>query len=193
MCTCVYEFEWFFYAGSVVVEDLLGECAESSVYKVRNSKTNETRVLKCSLAGSSKKVKKMEDEVKRMKELKNSHLVKYYDCFVEGSILYIEMEYCSGGDLGKKISERKESKGGFSGKEIRQILYEAALGIKALHDSDVMRWDMKGLNVMFDSEGHVKMGDFGMSGSVDIPLKQATTNVGRPFEIPFYMFVVIFG
>jgi serine/threonine protein kinase len=163
------------------VEEIIGEGAQGTVLKVTDTTTDKSRVLKCSSSLMEKNVQRLEEDVKIAKIFKFKHLVEYFDSFVEGLNFYIEMEYCSGGDVGRKIAERKAANGQFSKEEIQEILYEAALGIKALHDAKVMHGGIKGRNVLLDSEGHVKIGDFGISRSVDPSNGETSTFIGTPF------------
>jgi NIMA (never in mitosis gene a)-related kinase len=127
--------------------------------------------------------------------------VEYFDSFVENTNFYIEMEYCGGGDVAKKIAERKEASGRFKNREIQQILFEAALGIKFVHDEHVMHRDIKGGNLLLDSKGHVKIGDFGISKILEGTVKGSTTGIGTLFDFVdnlsklihrFYLTVLLF-
>jgi len=51
-------------------------------------------------------------EVNILRELKNPFIVRYYDRIVEKATtrLYIVMEYCTGGDLGRVVKKHKAEK-----------------------------------------------------------------------------------
>lgn len=54
---------------------------------------------------------------------------------------------------------------------------EVAVGLKTVHDAQVLFRDLKPENVMIDSEGHVKLIDFGFAKQMANG-SRATTNCG---------------
>ena len=69
------------------------------------------------------------------------------------------MDFCNGGELFTHL--RKDTK--FS--ERRTVFYAAELvaGLSCLHENGVIYRDLKPENVLLDSEGHLKITDFGLS------------------------------
>ena len=59
---------------------------------------------------SSKEKELVVGEVNILRDLKNPFIVKYYDRIVdrEATKLYIVMELCTGGDLGKVVKKCKQ-------------------------------------------------------------------------------------
>lgn len=49
-------------------------------------------------------------EVKMLKELKNPHIIKYYDVFLDDNDFIVILEFCEEGDLDYYIKKRKERK-----------------------------------------------------------------------------------
>ena len=61
---------------------------------------------------------------------------------------------------------------------IKYIFHELLLGIKYLHDNDVLHRDLKPSNILLNNKGEIKIGDFGLArifGKIDI--KKYTNNV----------------
>ena len=74
-----------------------------------------------------------------------------YICFV--------MEYMLGGDLGSIL----EKYGRFDEEIAKFYLAEIILAVKNLHSKNIIHRDLKPDNILLDSEGHIKLTDFGLS------------------------------
>lgn len=93
----------------------------------------------------------------------NPFVVKMYECFQDTKYFYMIMEYCSGGQLLKYI----EKTGKFSEKDTRFYTMELILGLEYLHNKKIIHRDIKPENILLDSDGHVKLTDFGLSKIVE--------------------------
>jgi protein-serine/threonine kinase len=73
--------------------------------------------------------------------------------------LVLILDYCPGGDLGKKIqSERR-----FSEERAKIYLCEILLALEDLHSRNIIYRDLKPDNVVIDADGHALLTDFGLS------------------------------
>lgn len=73
--------------------------------------------------------------------------------------LFLILDYCPGGDLGKALGWEKR----FSEEKARLYLAEVLLALEDLHKRDIIFRDLKPDNVVIDSEGHALLTDFGLS------------------------------
>ena len=88
--------------------------------------------------------------------------------FQSKSRLYLIMDYAPGGDMGMSLANHRR----FQVDLARVYAAEIVLALEYLHKKDIIFRDLKPDNVVFDSEGHAMLTDFGLSktgvGSSDV-------------------------
>ena len=73
------------------------------------------------------------------------------------------MEYADNGDLFQKICDHQKDNSTFPEAEIWKIFIQLVKGLKAMHDLNIMHWDLKSANVFMNKEGMIKLGDMNVS------------------------------
>ena len=101
-----------------------------------------------------------------LSEAKNEWIVDLKFSFQDQNYLYLGMEFLPGGDLmsllmAKDILPEQEAK--FYAAEI-------VMAIESVHKLDCIHRDLKPDNVLIDSDGHIKLSDFGLTKKLDIKL-----------------------
>ena len=142
----------------IVLEEIC-QTQFSTILRCKNKTTRDIVVLK------EIRQKKTEDapskevlrEILIMMNFSHPHIVKYNSVFVHKCQVVIEMEFCitSLSNVIKKISKP------FYVGQIKKIVRSIALGIKFLHDHDIIHRDIKPGNIFIDENCVVKIGDFG--------------------------------
>jgi serine/threonine protein kinase len=73
--------------------------------------------------------------------------------------LFLILDYCPGGDLGKIIGRERR----LTEDRARIYLAEIVLALEDLHNRDIIFRDLKPDNVVIDENGHALLTDFGLS------------------------------
>jgi hypothetical protein len=86
-------------------------------------------------------------------------IVKLNYAFQTSTKLFLLLEYCPNGDLGKHLLFEKR----FSEQRAKFYVCEVLLALENLHKRGIIFRDLKPDNVVLDDKGHCKLTDFGLS------------------------------
>lgn len=86
-------------------------------------------------------------------------IVKLYFAFQNSKNVFLLLEYCPCGDLGKVLEVERR----LSEEVARFYACEIILGLEYLHKNGVIYRDLKPDNILICSNGHIKLTDFGLS------------------------------
>lgn len=89
----------------------------------------------------------------------SNFLVKLYFAFQNSKNVFLLLEYCPCGDLGKYLETERR----FSEEVAKVYACEILLALEYLHKNKVLYRDLKPDNILVDSNGHIKLADFGLS------------------------------
>uniref|UniRef100_A0A8C2BLP5 non-specific serine/threonine protein kinase n=1 Tax=Cyprinus carpio TaxID=7962 RepID=A0A8C2BLP5_CYPCA len=145
-------------------------------------------------------------EVGALAGFNNGNIVRYYTAWVEDTAyrydssesyshsdsgsdpvtkyLYIQMELCEGDTLYAWIDNRNSSHVGCPERrtDAAQISRQVMKAVEYIHSKSFIHRDLKPLNIMFNSEGTVKVGDFGLVTTAendnDMQLLERTKGTG---------------
>ena len=147
---------------SFVCLALLGKGSFGEVYLVRKTNTNvkyAMKVLRKERIMGQNLLKYAIAERNILSLIHHPFIVKLNFAFQTSTKLFLILEYCPNGDLGKHLLIEKR----FCEKRAKFYLCEILLALEYLHKKDIIFRDLKPDNIVLDEEGHCKLTDFGLS------------------------------
>lgn len=101
-------------------------------------------------------------EIRNQAMLDHVNLVRALDAGSDGNVYYLVTEYVPGADL-RKLVRRS---GPLTMPAAASIIAQVAAGLQYAHDQGLIHRDVKPGNVLVTPEGHAKLSDLGLSGSM---------------------------
>ena len=156
----------------------IGAGSYGIVYKVMKIDTQETFAMKCLSKVYLKKKSMLKyaiSEIKIMQQLSHTFVIKLHYAFETKSCIYLILDYCEGGDIEHLVSSRLISQ-----ESIKYYIAEIILGLEHIHNLDILYRDLKPANILIDSDGHLKLADFGLARNFSSEDSIVSTLVGSP-------------
>lgn len=155
----------------------IGEGTYGVVYKAKNKKTNQFVALKkIRLESEEEGVPSTSiREISLLKELKHPNIVKLEAILMEEGKLYLVFEFLSM-DL-KKYLDTIPNDQLLDSKLLKSYMYQILLAMLFCHQRRIIHRDLKPQNLLIDSNGTIKMADFGLARAFCIPLRVYTHEV----------------
>lgn len=146
------------------VMELLGSGGFGQVMKVINIKSGKIFAVKRLFYNSANETQQrfidsLIQEISILKKLKHKNIVKYLGSEVLEGNYCMYIEYLSGGSLAKLLYLL----GGLSEITVRAYTRQILKGIRFLHENGIIHRDLKSENILLDSNGKIKLCDFGSS------------------------------
>jgi len=147
--------------------DIIGRGAFGEVRLVREHDSGQVyamKKLRKSEMVSKGQVHHVRAELDVMSQVDDSNpwVVKLHYSFSDDDFLYLVMEYVPGGDLMSLLMRRDI----LTEEETRFYIAQTVLAIDSLHKLSYIHRDIKPDNLLIDSEGHIKLTDFGLVKSL---------------------------
>ena len=149
--------------GRYLLEELVGEGGMANVYRAMDLKEQRTvavKILKEECTESEEMVRRFKNESKAISILNHPGIVKVYDVSVTDKIQYMVMEYVDGITLKEYLSLRG---GPLTWKETLHFIIQVLEALSHAHSKGVVHRDVKPQNIMLQSNGQVKLMDFGIA------------------------------
>ncbi|KAK4156751.1 kinase-like domain-containing protein [Chaetomidium leptoderma] len=104
-------------------------------------------------------------------ECVSPYIIDFYGAFYQEGAVYMCIEYMDGGSIDKLYA------GGIPENVLRKITFATIVGLKTLKDDHhIIHRDVKPTNILVNTNGQVKICDFGVSGNLVASI--AKTNIG---------------
>jgi tetratricopeptide (TPR) repeat protein len=161
--------------GRYRIERRLGEGGMGVVYAARDPELGRTVAIKRvreKLAVGSGLRDRLRREAQALARLSHPNVVSAYDVGVDDGQLFIVMQYVDGVVLDTWLKERRPDAAG-----VLRLFVQAGRGLAAAHAAGLVHRDFKPSNVLVESDGTVRVTDFGLARLSD--LSEATTASGE--------------
>lgn len=155
----------------------LGRGGMASVYLAEDAtlaRRVAIKVLHQRFAEDAKFVERFRREAKAAAGLNHPNIVGVYDWGQVGAQNYIVMEYVRG----ETLKERIRRSGRLDAREAVAITLELLSAVAAAHARGVVHRDVKSQNILIDTEGRVKVTDFGIAQAGDPSMTEAGSILG---------------
>eukprot|EP00049_Salpingoeca_infusionum_P010712 m.185162 g.185162 ORF g.185162 m.185162 type:complete len:745 (-) comp14725_c3_seq1:487-2721(-) len=165
---------------------VLGSGAFGRAWLVRHKATQDLYVMKEMKSSNKLELEEALQEAKIHASLRHPYIIRYREVFRGGSkTVYIVMEYAGGGDLSALIKRNKLARKPFSREQVLRWLAQMGEALRYLHTQGKIHRDVKAANMFLDSQGNIKLGDFGIARVLEdnaarMSARTCVTPVGTP-------------
>ncbi|KAG0040212.1 hypothetical protein BGZ82_004457 [Podila clonocystis] len=161
-------------------QELVGRGAYGSVYKGVENATQQVVAIKVlNLDTEEEDVSDIQREIATLSQLKNcdsQNITRYHGSFLNGTKLWIVMDYAAGGSIRSLLRMGKIEE-----KCIAVIAREVLQALGYLHKHGIIHRDIKAANILLTDEGRVQLCDFGVAGQVTMNSLKRNSFVGTPY------------
>jgi serine/threonine protein kinase len=162
--------------------DILAEAGQGSmgnVYKARDRETGETvalKLLKPEIASDQAMMERFKNELLFARKITHKNVCRVHEFNRIGGIAYTSMEFVEGESLRSVLNRF----GGLPTRKATEVALQICSGLKEAHAQGIVHRDLKPENVMIDTQGNVKIMDFGIARSMEAGTRLTGSMVGTP-------------
>ena len=161
-----------FELGTILAEryriiEMLGRGGMGEVYRAEDLKLDQPVALKflpTALEGDRTRLQLLLNEVKLARQVAHPNVCRVYDIIEAEGSHFMAMEYVDGEDLSSLLRRI----GRLPHEKAVEISRQICAGLSAAHEQGILHRDLKPANVMIDSQGRVKLADFGLAAITEL-------------------------
>jgi len=145
---------------------LIGSGAYGDVYLALSETDGSLMAVKCLSIKErhhEKVIRSIQTEIETLRSLSHQNIVRYRGTEITEYDLNIFMDYVPGGSIASLIKKF----GALCENLIEMYAKQILKGLAFLHSKKVLHRDIKGANILVDTEGVCKLADFGASKKLD--------------------------
>ena len=162
----------------------IGEGGMANVYLAHDvilDRDVAIKVLRGDLSGDEKFVRRFQREALAASSLSHPNIVEMYDVGEDNGTYFIVMEYIEGQTLKQLIKKR----GALTLSECIDIMLQLTDGVDHAHASYIIHRDLKPQNIMIQTNGEIKITDFGIAMALNnTQLTQTNSVMGSVHYLP---------
>ncbi|XP_058650874.1 STE20-like serine/threonine-protein kinase [Onychostoma macrolepis] len=161
--------------------EIVGELGDGAFGKVYKAQNKQTGILAAAKVIDTKTEEELEDymvEIDILASCDHQYIVKLLDAFYYDGKLWILIEFCAGGAVDAVMLELERP---LTEPQIRVVCKQSLEALAYLHESKIIHRDLKAGNILFNSDGDVKLADFGVSAKNTKTLQRRDSFIGTPY------------
>ncbi|KAJ5072715.1 non-specific serine/threonine protein kinase [Anaeramoeba ignava] len=142
--------------------NVIGKGSFGTVYLVKQKGTKKyfaMKVLEKKRILEKNQVKHLQAERNVHKQLNNPFIASLVCSFQNESQLFMVIEFVNGGEIYYHLDREQV----FSQSRVKLYAAEIILALEHIHSKKIVYRDLKPENILLDSEGHIRLIDFGLS------------------------------
>ncbi|MCR4887459.1 MAG: Stk1 family PASTA domain-containing Ser/Thr kinase [Clostridiales bacterium] len=142
--------------------EFVGKGGMALVYRAVDRRTGHSvavKVLRPEFSKDAEFLNRFDREAVAASKMSHHNIVNLLDVGQEGDMRYLVMEYVSGRTLKEVIQQNGRLPADLSA----QIAIRILSALQHAHKNGIIHRDIKPQNILVDSEGHVKVSDFGIA------------------------------
>jgi serine/threonine-protein kinase len=157
------------------------------VYRVYDRELQEPVAIKTlraeAVGGDAVALERFKQEIRLARTITHRNVVRTYDLGEVGGTYYLTMEYVEGTSLKQLVSAR----GRLPVPVTLTVGKQLCRALEAAHEQGVIHRDIKPQNIVVESNGFLKVMDFGIARRTNRPEGRGLTEAGTSLGTPDYM------
>ena len=142
--------------------EFIGKGGMALVYRAKDNRTGHqvaVKILRPEFIEDQEFLERFDREAQTASKMSHHNIVNLLDIGQEGDLRYLVMEYVNGHTLKDVIMQ----KGALPATVAAQIAIRILSALRHAHENGIIHRDIKSQNILVNTEGHVKVSDFGIA------------------------------